>query len=309
MQNANLFYQKNALVTIMMARDIVNKEPGDKMIPIAEYERSCGFSRWTIQTAIKTLLDNDCMVVEKYGPKGTFLSKINYEKLWTFTDWDPLLGCVPVSTSCALSGLLTGTNIVLKQKGIPFNFSFMTPVKNRLLSLDRGRCNFVITTKLAYEIGKEMCPNIRLAMELKNCKYNLGYSVYYNTERFQGVEDGMSIGIYESALEQKYLSNLICEGKKVEKKYLYYHETYNAFARGEIDMVVQRSDCEDYRIYREKSVGLSYLGLDETIMTPVVLVNKDDYGIEELIKNNINIAEMAAIQEKVMQGKMEPSYY
>ena len=53
MQNTNLFYQKNALVTIMIARDIVNKEPGDKMVPIAEYERNCGFSRWTIQTAIK----------------------------------------------------------------------------------------------------------------------------------------------------------------------------------------------------------------------------------------------------------------
>ena len=34
MQNTNLFYQKNALVTIMIARDIVNKEPGDKMVPI-----------------------------------------------------------------------------------------------------------------------------------------------------------------------------------------------------------------------------------------------------------------------------------
>ena len=57
MQNTNLFYQKNALVTIMIARDIVNKEPGDKMVPIAECERNGGFSRWTIQTTIKTLLD------------------------------------------------------------------------------------------------------------------------------------------------------------------------------------------------------------------------------------------------------------
>lgn len=54
-------------------------------------------------------------------------------------------------------------------------------------------------------------------MELKNCKYNLGYRIYYNTEQFQGIEDGMSIGIYESALEQTYLSNLLCEGKDVKK--------------------------------------------------------------------------------------------
>ena len=55
-------------------------------------------------------------------------------------------------------------------------------------------------------------------MELKNCKYNLGYRIYYNTEQFQGIEDGMSIGIYESALEQTYLSNLLCEGKDVKSR-------------------------------------------------------------------------------------------
>ncbi len=54
------------------------------MVPIAEYERNCGFSRWTIQTTIKTLLDHGCMTIEKCGPKGTFLEKINYEKTMDF---------------------------------------------------------------------------------------------------------------------------------------------------------------------------------------------------------------------------------
>lgn len=163
--------------------------------------------------------------------------------------------------------------------------------------------------KLAYEIGKETYKNIRPAMELKNCKYNLGYRIYYNTEQFQGIEDGMSIGIYESALEQTYLSNLLCEGKDVKKVGLHYHETYNAFVHKEIDLVVQRDDCEEYQIYKNKSVSLDYLGLDEQIMTPVILINKEDYGMEELMKNNVNVIEMAAIQKDVMEGKMDPSYY
>ena len=48
--------------------------------------------------------------------RNFFPEKINYEKLWTFTDWDPLLGCVPVQTSKTLSGLLTGMNLVLKKR-------------------------------------------------------------------------------------------------------------------------------------------------------------------------------------------------
>lgn len=71
----------------------------------------------------------------------------------------------------------------------------------------------------------------------------------------------------------------------------------------------QRDDCEEYQIYKNKSVSLDYLGLDEQIMTPVILINKEDYGMEELMKNNVNVIEMAAIQKDVMEGKMDPSYY
>lgn len=104
-------------------------------------------------------------------------------------------------------------------------------------------------------------------------------------------------------------SNLLCEGKDVKKVGLHYHETYNAFVHKEIDLVVQRDDCEEYQIYKNKSVSLDYLGLDEQIMTPVILINKEDYGMEELMKNNVNVIEMAAIQKDVMEGKMDPSYY
>ncbi len=72
----------------------------------------------------------------KMRSERNFLEKINYEKLWTFTDWDPLLGCVPVQTSKTLSGLLTGMNLVLKKKGVPFNLVYDSG-KNRLVSLDR----------------------------------------------------------------------------------------------------------------------------------------------------------------------------
>lgn len=98
-------------------------------------------------------------------------------------------------------------------------------------------------------------------------------------------------------------------GQGCKKVGLHYHETYNAFVHKEIDLVVQRDDCEEYQIYKNKSVSLDYLGLDEQIMTPVILINKEDYGMEELMKNNVNVIEMAAIQKDVMEGKMDPSYY
>lgn len=93
--NSTMFYQKNGLVVIMLSRDLVCLSPEDRMTPIAEYEKRFGFSRWTIQTAIRFLLDNECMELEKRGPKGTFIAKLDYEKLWGYTGWNPLLGVLP----------------------------------------------------------------------------------------------------------------------------------------------------------------------------------------------------------------------
>ena len=42
------------------------------MTPISEYSEQLGVSRWTIQMAIKFLLENDCMVFEKHGTLGTY---------------------------------------------------------------------------------------------------------------------------------------------------------------------------------------------------------------------------------------------
>ena len=44
-------------------------------------------------------------------------------------------------------------------------------------------------------------------------------------------------------------------------------------------------------------------------MTPVIAVHRQNYGIEKLIKRNIDAVEIAEIQQKVLSGAMDPAYY
>lgn len=307
--NSTMFYQKNGLVVIMLSRDLVCLSPGDRMTPIAEYEKRFDFSRWTIQTAIRFLLDNECMELEKRGPKGTFIAKLDYEKLWGYTGWNPLLGVLPVPTSKTHNALLTGLSKSLRKQNVPFNFSFQTPVSSRLESLNRQRCHFVMTSKLAMRVVKEKYPELEVATELNGCLYSMPYRLYYHSDYFRGVEDGMSVAVNDRSIEQSFMTDQVCLGKKVKKVYLPYHESISLFQRKKVDFILQRSDADEYIGMRERSYSLSHLGFDQEIMTPVIVVHRQNYGIAKLIKRNIDAVEIAEIQQKVFSGSMDPAYF
>lgn len=307
--NSTMFYQKNGLVVIMLSRDLVCLSPEDRMTPIAEYEKRFGFSRWTIQTAIRFLLDNECMELEKRGPKGTFIAKLDYEKLWGYTGWNPLLGVLPVPTSKTHNALLTGLSKSLRKQNVPFNFSFQTPVSSRLDSLNNQRCHFVMTSKLAMRVVQERYPELEAAVELGGCLYSKPYRLYYHSDYFRGVEDGMSVAVNDRSIEQSFMTDQVCLGKKVKKVYLPYHESISLFQRKKVDFLLQRADADDYVGMQDRSYSLSHLGFDQEIMTPVIAVHRQNYGIEKLIKRNIDAVEIAEIQQKVLSGAMDPAYY
>jgi hypothetical protein len=83
MTDSTQFYQKNGLVIIMLS-GFAESFPGDRITPIAEYEKRFGFRAGRSQTAIRFLLDNECARFEKRGPKGTYVYDLDYKKLWRY---------------------------------------------------------------------------------------------------------------------------------------------------------------------------------------------------------------------------------
>lgn len=308
MQDATMFYQKNGIVIMMLSRDLLNLSPGDRMPPIAEYEKRCSFSRWTIQTAIRILLNNGCMTLEKRGPKGTFVHDLNYKKLWKFTGWDPLLGIAPAPSSFIHDGLLTGITEAFSKTAVPFNISFMVPASRRFYALSQKQCHFILTSKLAARVKKKEYPEIKMAVELKGASYCGEYCVYFVDPDKTEIEDGMRVAVNGEAIEQSYLTDLVCRGKNVLRSYGNYHDCMNLFNTGLVDAVVQRSDTAS-SLRAGRSASLTQLGLDSEIITPVVLVHADNYGMEQLIAKNLDVETVARIQSEVLHHQRGPRYY
>lgn len=308
MNDATIFYQKNGIVIMMLSRDLLNLAPGDRMLPIAEYEKRCGYSRWTIQTAIRFLLENGCMTIEKRGPKGTFVYELNYKKLWRFAGWDPLLGVMPAPTSFIHDGLLTGITDALNRAQAPFNTSFMVPASRRFYALSQKQCHFILTSKLAARVKREEFPKLETAVELKGARYCGGYCVYFRDTAKTAVANGMRVAVNSAAIEQSYLVELVCRGKEVERRYGNYHDCYNMFCSGAADALVYRSDGPAPAV-PTSCVSLSYLGLDDEIVTPVLLVHTENYGMDRLLARSVDVSVVAAAQNEVLSHERMPRYY
>ena len=304
MTDSTQFYQKNGLVIIMLSRDLLNLSEGDRMIPIAEYEKRFGFSRWTIQTAIRFLLDNNCAKFVKRGPKGTFVYDLDYKKLWSYTGWDPLLGLAPLPSSPIHDALLTGLSEVFNGTKVPFNLSYMLPGSRRFEALNNKQCHFNISTKLAARLMQKKYPNISIAAELSGCKYSDPYKLFFADPKETRIKPGMKVAIYDAAIEQSYLSELAIQGVDVVRVYGNYHDCFNRLVSKEVDALVQRGDVAPF-----EGVSLSHLGVDDEVITPVILVNSDNYGIEKLIARHVDVEQVARIQAQALAGTYKTRYF
>lgn len=309
MSDLSMFYQKNGITIRNLSRDLLCLMNGEIMTSIAEYTERFGVSRWTIQTAIQFLLENQCMKIEKHGPKGTVVFDLNRKKLWEYADLKPLIGFAPPPSTCIHDSLYTGLMDAVRKTDLPVNLGYMVPASLRLESLNSRRCHFVITSKLAADLSRDQYPDIGISLVLEGAEYTVPYRLYGQREDKLDINDGTRVGIYKEAIEQSYLTERICEGKKVIRKYGNYHQCLELLASGEIDLLVQRGDIAAYPLQNCPFRDLSELGLDEEVVLPVILCNCKDYGIGALLQKFLDVSCIAQGQKEVLEGKRAPSYY
>ena len=292
-----------------LSRDLLCLSDGEIMTSIAEYTERFDVSRWTIQTAIQFLLENECMKIEKHGPKGTFVFDLNREKLWEYADLKPLIGFAPPPSTYIHDSLYTGLTDAIGRTDLPVNLGYMVPASLRMESLNSGRCHFVITSKLAAELFRDKYPDISVSLVMEGAKYTVPYRLYGRKGTDPQISDGTRVGIYEDAIEQKFLTEKLCEGKDVVRKYGNYHGCLDLLAKGEVDVLVQRGDIEKDPLPECSFRELTDLGFDEEVVCPVLLCSRKDYGVENLLKKLVDVRDIARVQQEVLDGLRAPSYY
>lgn len=295
-----------------LARDLFTIQQGERIPTILEYTERLSVSRGIVQNAINQLVEDGCIQIEKKGVKGTFLVGADYEKLYIRTNWGSITGTMPVPLNPFLSSLSTAVCAEMERAPFPFSFAYVTGSEKRLEMLKEMMYDFIIVSQSTAQIYLEKYDFVSNCISLKGCVYSPEFVTYFFDSSKREIEDGMRVGIDPKSLDQAMITRKLCEGKHVSFVEFPYIAFEDLIMGCRVDCVVYRaldwSTDLSFQSNVVKAVGVNGFSDDET-RTPVLLVHKDNYGIERLLRQYLDRKRAGEVQREVLNGKRAVRFY
>ena len=307
-----IFYHKNGIAIMHLARDLITMQIGDRIPTITDYTEILGVGRGTIQNAISFLEETGSIHLEKQGQKGTFLQAIDHSALWPHTGWGTLLGAMPLPTGPVLASIDGACIYALRQSGFPFASSYTVSNHNRLNLLNEGTLSFVVTSKMGMDTSSERYPNIETAVELTDCTYSSPVMLLHRPEIDDCIKDGMRLGVSIRSSEQQYIANRLREYADFQVSEMTIMECNQALTAGEIDCIIGRPEAFETRFpfsdYIPKDCvwqPITFLGCDRTSTIPVIACNRNVYGMSKLVRSIMDRENMFKVQQDITTGRQK----
>lgn len=300
--------QKNGLVAIKLSRELITMQEGDRISTIAEYSAKYETARGTVQSALKLLEESKAISIEARGHLGSFISFIDYEMLWNFTDFGTIMGAMPLPYSKLYEGLATALYKEAEKRKFPFSLAYMRGAENRINALSTGRYDFAVVSRLAANHSIRNGGVIDIALEFGEYSYVNEHGMVFKDPYKRTVENGMRIGVDRSSIDHYLLTLSQCKDKVVEIIDLPYNQVVKKLMLGEIDAAVWNIDEIIEKKRNMKYYPLTtneFLGEDTEA---VIIVNKNNYGIKNLLQQFINRDRVRTCQKEVVIGEIIPNY-
>jgi hypothetical protein len=300
--------QKNGLVAMKLARELMTMLVGDRISTIEEYSRKYDAARGTVQAALKLLSHYKAVLLEPRGHLGTFISCMNYDILWEFTGLGTIMGVMPLPYSRLYEGLATGLYQIMNGRRIPFSLAYMRGAESRLKALDGGRYDFAVVSRLAAVTAMERGMEIDIAIEFGHHTYVNQHVVVFSNERKREIEDGMSVGVDRTSIDHHVLTVHQCSGKNVNLVELAYNQIIRKLKNREIDAAIWNIDE-----IVERKIDICYYPLRSGDFADfdteaVIVVNRNNYGVRNLLSAFVDKEEVVSCQQRVLRGEQIPNY-
>jgi hypothetical protein len=316
-------YKKSWLTRTRIARFMIEAKLNTKIPTIHDYTETFNCARGVVQTALNSLEEAGAIELDKRGKNGTFLVSKDEDKLFENAGLHFITGSMPAPLSIHHAGLATGICQAMSQCSIPFTFAFVQGAKNRVDALLREIYDFAVVTLSTAEAMSGLHPELEIAFPLEECEYSCPYTLYVNKTGVTEIQDGMSVAADPVSTDQWELTSLACKGKKVNLIEMPYISCNFAFLAGNVDAVIMQGELSS--IYpslnnlffmNERRICMDHISVVpvvgekvEKLKQPVILVNRNNYGIGGVLKNYLSGNVVAHIQRLVIEFKMAPQFY
>ena len=308
---AKKLMSKNGAVAVLLAREFISLGPSDRISTIGDYAKQYETGRGTVQAALKLLQAEGAVSLESRGHLGTFISAIDYQKLWRVAGLGTIRGVMPLPYSKRYEGMATGLYRAFEGEEWPFSLAFMRGADKRVEALAAGDYDFAVTSQLAvwYELAKH--DNLEVLFLFSPGTYVGSHMVIFRDSTHTKIEPGMRVGLDPQSPDQFLLTKYECEGLEVEYVETFYNQILNKLQSGEIDAAVWNKDE-----IMEK--GLNYnlgeltnpksMDVSSPAATAVLVINKERPEIKTTLLRIIDSEMITAVQEGVLAGSIIPKY-
>lgn len=302
-------YNKTGMVMMMLSRNLLTHSPGDRIDTISSYTERLDTSRGVVQEVLNYLENEKAIVRCKRGTLGTYLTDIDYKKLWEFTSWGILTGVSPLPYTKKHEGIATAIYNEMDKREIPFHFAYMQGAENRIRGILENKYDFALMAKeSAIRLGKKY-ENLSIVMEFDPYSYLSGYVILYKDKdilKRKKLKVGRDL---DSPDHIKWLE-LLGEDKEIEYIDMQYTKMIPAILDGTIDITIYNKDTvEKPEIFG--NICFQDLEINQDIgdeTRAVLVVNNKSYGIANLLKQAISEKGVNSIQEEVIKGRRIPVY-
>lgn len=302
-----LLFSKNGLSTQKLANLLLTYEEGDRIPTVTELNDEIHLARGTVQNAIKLLQKSGAVELESHGKSGTILKKRDMKRLLEIAGIHMILGVMPLPYSRRYEGLATGLVANMEnQYDIPISLAFMRGSRNRVSLVLCDRYDFAVISQYAAQWMIDQGVPIRIVKSFGLHSYLSNHVMMFHEKGCTEVQDGMKIGVDQSSVDQKEMTEWACRDNKVVFTNVEYTQVLQKVLSGEVDAAVWNMDEIQDKLY---DMGYKILDFQEEKDTEaVIVVKKDRKELVSLISRLIDAEVVLNNQKLVMEGKLVASY-
>ncbi len=308
MDYQNILMSKNGLAVKSIAKEFLICAVLAKTPTVTELSEKLQISRGTVQSAIRTLQDNEAIHITSRGYLGSFLTQKNDHILLEFAGIEMLVGAMPLPYSKKYEGLATGLISEMENKDeIPVSLSYMRGAKNRIAMVLENRYDFAVVSKYAAKkYIRQHADSIDIVCEFGIGTYCSSHVIIFHNPADSAIKDGMRIGIDADSIDQSDMTHNACRGKTVQYCPVEYNRLLSLVQSGDLDATVWNEDEIIEKMSDVHCVPVSYGKSEDT--NAVIITKKDEPIIGLLLKRIIDRDEILRIQHSVETGQRIPSY-
>ncbi|MGL4860569.1 MAG: GntR family transcriptional regulator YhfZ [Enterobacteriaceae bacterium] len=297
------FIKKEGVSLVFLSRYLLSATLNERIKTIDELAEESALSVGLIQRALKTLEQNQAILLERCGRNGTWLRAVDQTALLKQADIGNIVCAMPLPYTKRYEGLASGLKAQLE--GVPFYYAHMRGADTRVECLRNGIYHMAVVSGLAaqhYLDQGEVKAILRLGKQSYVGEHQLIRRVGDNSPIRR-------IGIDRRSADQKILTDIYFAPQNVTWVDISYHECLAGLERGIIDAVIWNSD--NAQALQQHQLAQHPLPPTPALLQAseaIVLISTDDVLTQQLLLNRVNPKQILSHQQAVLQKTIEPVY-